>query len=224
MQNELDMFNNPKSRVSEAIKTIRTNLDFNNIDGAKNKIMVTSSQPGEGKSLISAGLAYSYAITGKKVIIVDCDLRLGRQSDLFQVLNKKGVSNLLITDLVGVKITPIQTKLEGVYLLPSGTVPPNPSELLNSKNMSKLVSILEKDYDIIIFDCPPVMGLSDALIVTKYVDYTIVVTSYKSTPIEMLKKACKSLENVNAKIAGIVFNKVPTKGSKYYNYYNSYYE
>jgi capsular exopolysaccharide synthesis family protein len=227
MSEELEMLNNPKSRVAEAIKTIRTNLDFNNIDGSKKRVLLTSSQPGEGKSFIAACLAYSYAATGKKVLIIDCDLRRGRQSSLFGVLNKKGLSNLLITDLTDVKIVPIQTKINNVYLIPSGVVPPNPSELLGSSNMSKLISLLENDFDVIIFDCPPVIGLSDTLIITKYVDYSIVVASYKDTPIEALKKTCKSLEAVNAKIAGIVFNKVAVGGRGYYGnygYYGSYYE
>ena len=130
----------------------------------------------------------------------------------------------MISDLSGVKIETIKTKLKGVYLLPSGTVPPNPSELLEGKRMGKLIDMLENNYDIIIFDCPPVVGLSDALVVTKYVSTTVIVTAYKQTSEDMLKKTVKALEGVNAHIAGVILNKVPATKNGYYNkYYDAYY-
>ena len=224
MIEELELLTNPKSRVAEAVKTIRTNLEFSSADGENKKIMLTSTAPGEGKSFITACLAQSYAVNGKKVLIIDCDLRRGRQYEIFGVSNNKGLSNVLISDLDGVKIQTIKTKLPGVYLLPGGTVPPNPSELLESKKMEDVIGMLESDYDIILFDCPPVIGLSDPLIITKYVDTKVIVTAYKSTPVDLLKKTVKSLEAVNAKVAGIIFNKVPSTGNGYYSkYYDSYY-
>ncbi len=225
MIEELELLSNPKSRVAEAVKTVRTNLEFSIVDSKNTKIMLTSTAPGEGKSFITACLAQSYASTGKKVLIIDCDLRRGRQYEIFGVSNNKGLSNILISDLEGVKIETIKTKLKGVYLLPAGTVPPNPSELLESQKMRDVVGMLENDYDVILFDCPPVIGLSDSLIVTKYVDTTVIVAAYKTTPTEMLKKSVKSLEAVNAKIAGVIFNKVPSSSKGYYSkYYDSYYE
>lgn len=225
MIDELELLSNPKSRVAEAVKTIRTNLEFSSIDGKNTKIMLTSTAPGEGKSFVTACLAQSYASTGKKVLIVDCDLRRGRQYEIFGVSNNKGLSNVLISDLVGVKIETIKTKLKGVYLLPGGTIPPNPSELLESNKMKDVISMLESDYDVILFDCPPVLGLSDPLIITRYVDTTLIVAAYKSTPTEMLKKSVKALEAVNAKIAGVIFNKAPSVSTGYYSkYYDSYYE
>jgi capsular exopolysaccharide synthesis family protein len=225
MIEELDLLSNPKSRVAEAVKTIRTNLEFSSADGVNKKIMLTSTAPGEGKSFITACLAQSYASSGKKVLIIDCDLRRGRQYEIFGVSNNRGLSNVLISDLEGVKIEPIRTKISGVYLLPGGTVPPNPSELLESQKMRDVVNMLETDYDILLFDCPPVIGLSDPLIVTKYVDTTVIIAAYKSTPRELLKKSIKALEAVNAKVAGVIFNKVPYTSNGYYSrYYDSYYE
>lgn len=225
MLEELELLSNPKSRVSEAVKTVRTNLEFSSIDSNNAKIMLTSTAPGEGKSFITASLATSYAASGKKVLIIDCDLRRGRQYQIFGVSNNKGLSNILISDLNGIHIEAIRTRIKNVYLLPGGTVPPNPSELLESNKMGELVKMLERDYDIILFDCPPVIGLSDPLIITKYVDTTIIVTAYKSTPTEMLKKTVKNLEAVNAKIAGVIFNKVPSVTNGYYGkYYDTYYE
>lgn len=224
MIEELELLSNPKSRVAEAVKTIRTNLEFSSADGKNKKIMLTSTGPGEGKSFIVACLAQSYAVSGKKVLIIDCDLRRGRQYEIFGVSNNKGLSNILISDLEGVKIEAIRTKIKGVFLLPGGTVPPNPSELLESKKMEDLIAMLEEEYDILLFDCPPVIGLTDALIVTKYVDTSVVVVAYKSTPTDLLKKTVKSLEAVNARISGVIFNKVPATGSGYYNnYYDNYY-
>lgn len=225
MIEESELLSNPKSRVAEAVKTIRTNLEFSSADHGNKKIMLTSTVPAEGKSFITACLAQSYAALGKKVLIIDCDLRRGRQYEIFGISNSKGLSNVLISDLEGVKIETIKTKIKGVYLLPGGTVPPNPSELLESQKMKLVVEMLQDDYDILLFDCPPVIGLSDSLIVTRYVDTTVVVAAYKTTPREMLKKTVKSLEAVNARIAGVIFNKVPSSNNGYYNkYYNSYYE
>lgn len=225
MINELELLTNPKSRISEAIKTLRTNLEFSSADNENKKIMITSTAPAEGKSFITACLAASYAASGKKVLIIDCDLRRGRQYEIFCVSNSKGLSNVLIADLDGMKIETIKTKIPGIYLLPGGTVPPNPSELLESNKMAEVIKLLEDDYDIILFDCPPVIGLSDPLIITKYVDKTVLVSAYKITPMDMLKKSVKALEGVNAKIAGIIFNKVPSTSKGYYSkYYDGYYE
>lgn len=224
MIEELELLRNPKSRIIEAVKTIRTNLDFSSADKENKKIMFTSTAPAEGKSFIVACLAQSYASSGKKVLIIDCDLRRGRQYEIFGVSNNKGLSNVLISDLEGVKIQTVKTKLPKVYLLPGGTIPPNPSELLESQKMADIVRMLEQDYDILLFDCPPVIGLSDSLIVTKYVDSTVLVTAYKSTQADLLKKSVKALEAVNARIAGVIFNRVPVQSNGYYGkYYDSYY-
>lgn len=224
MIEELELLRNPKSRIIEAVKTIRTNLDFSSADKENKKIMFTSTAPAEGKSFIVACLAQSYASSGKKVLIIDCDLRRGRQYEIFGVSNNKGLSNVLISDLDGVKIQTVKTKLPKVYLLPGGTIPPNPSELLESQKMSDVVRMLEQDYDILLFDCPPVIGLSDTLIVTKYVDSTVLVTAYKSTQADLLKKSVKALEAVNARIAGVILNRVPVQSNGYYGkYYDSYY-
>ena len=117
MIEELELLTNPKSRVAEAVKTIRTNLEFSSADGENKKIMLTSTAPGEGKSFITACLAQSYAVNGKKVLIIDCDLRRGRQYEIFGVSNNKGLSNVLISDLDGVKIQTIKTKLPGDFLV-----------------------------------------------------------------------------------------------------------
>ncbi len=160
MIKELELLSNPKSRVAEAVKTIRTNLEFSAVDEIQKKIMITSTSPAEGKSFVTASLAQSYAMSGKKVLIIDCDMRRGRQYEIFGVSNNRGLSNILISDLEGARIETIKTKLKNVFLLPGGTIPPNPSELLESQKMTEVIHMLEDEYDVLLFDCPPVIGLS----------------------------------------------------------------
>lgn len=213
-------YSDPKSSVSEGIRTIRTNLQFSNIDQDVKKIMVTSSMPGEGKSFISANLAIAFAQDGKKVLVIDCDLRKGRMHRIFEEGNGKGLSNLLIDDIEEKYKKYIkQTKVPNLSIITAGVVPPNPSELLNSEANKKLISILEKEYDYIIFDCVPINGLPDSLIMSNLVDKTILVSAIKETPIELLQQTTKSLQNVESNIAGIVVNKTNSNHDKYYGHY-----
>lgn len=223
MNTELIVDKNPKSPISEAIKTIRTNLQFSSVDGEVKNILVTSSTAGEGKSFISSNLAVAFAKLGNKVLIVDCDLRLGRQHKIFNVSNEKGLSNLLITDVSKKYNSFIQkTDIENVSVLTRGTVPPNPSELLASEKNKQLMEVLSKKYDYIIWDCVPVMGLTDSRIMADLVDKIVIVSSYKITPMELLKNTSDSLLNFKNKIAGVVLNGVPIKGNHYYYYSKKY--
>ena len=221
MAKELIVANRPKSGVSEAIKTIRTNLQFSSVDEKVKKILVTSSFPGEGKSFISANLAVSFAQTGAKVLIIDCDMRKGRQHTIFELSDETGLSNLLITDLKEYKKYIIETCVENLFVLPRGIVPPNPSELLASEKNKELINMLEKEYDIIILDGPPVGGLTDSVVMSNLADKIVIVSAYKNTPIELLEKTTKSLSNFKDKIAGVILNKVPSSKNNYYNNYYS---
>ena len=222
MKNELIVISRPKSGISEAIKTIRTNLQFSSIDHKVKSILVTSSFSGEGKSFISANLAASFAQTGSKVLLVDCDMRRGRQHVVFGLNNEKGLSNLLITSLdkkLGYYIQ--RTKVENLYVLPMGVVPPNPSELLASDKNKQLSEILEKEFDMVIYDGVPIGGLPDSIIMADLVDKIVIVCAYKQTPMEMLQNTKKSLDKFNDKIAGVIVNKMPSSKNHYYNnYYN----
>lgn len=219
MAKELIVANRPKSGVSEAIKTIRTNLQFSSVDEKVKKILVTSSFPGEGKSFISANLAVSFAQTGAKVLIIDCDMRKGRQHIIFEMPDETGLSNLLITDLKDYRKYIKETGVENLSVLSRGIVPPNPSELLASEKNKELIKVLEKEYDIIIFDGPPVGGLTDSVVMSNLTDKIVIVSAYKSTPIELLEKTTKSLSNFKDKIAGVILNKVPSSKNHYYNNY-----
>ena len=219
--NELIVATNPKSSIAEAIKTIRTNLQFSSVDDKVKSILVTSSFSGEGKSFVTANLAVAFAQAGTKVLIVDCDLRRGRQHNIFHVENLEGLSNLLIDDVEKkYKHYIKKTRYENIYVLPMGIVPPNPSELLASDKNKQLVEILAKNYDLVIYDGVPVGGLTDSIIMADLFDKIVIVSAYKQTPVELLNNTKKNLEKFSDKIAGVVLNKYPaTKDHYYSNYY-----
>lgn len=219
---ELVVEKSPKAIVSENIKSLRTNLQFTSIDETLKTILVTSTNAGEGKSFVSANLAISFAQADKKVLIVDCDLRRGRLHRLFNVPNTSGLSNLLTGDLRNFGKYIRQTKVKNLDIITCGTYPPNPSELLASKKNKRLISILCDFYDIVIFDGAPVGGLADSVILSSFVDETLVVVKDGETNKNDLIATKDSLDKVGARVAGIVFNMVNKKSSKYYNYYYYY--
>lgn len=220
MKDELIVFSKPKSNISEDIRTIRTNLKFTANDDAK-VLLVTSSVPGEGKSFISSNLAAAFAQTGEKVLLVDADLRLGRVHKIFNQSAAKGFSNILISGTSEDLPEYIKkTTIPNLYIVSRGTVPPNPSELLNSSSCKKLVNIFRENFDRVIFDGVPVNGLPDSLVLANLVDRVIIVTTIGYTSIDELNQTKKALEQIDANIAGVVVNKAPTtKRGKYSNYY-----
>lgn len=221
MKDELVIHNKPKSNISEDIRTVRTNLMFTSSDEDSKVILVTSSIPGEGKSFISSNLATAFAQTGESTLLIDCDLRLGRSHKIFGVSNEKGLSNLLVgQNVVDCAEYIKKTSVPNLYLIPRGTVPPNPSELLNSTNTKKVIKFLKENFDRIIFDGVPINGLPDSLVMASLVDRVVLVTSAGYTKIDELMEAKKALEKIDANVAGIVVNRTsPTKKGKYSNYY-----
>lgn len=231
MSKELLIKKNPKSMFAEAIKTFTTNVDFTN---NRRKIMLfTSPESGDGKTFIASNTAFAYAERGKKVLIIDCDLRKGRQHTIFGVKNlrNKGFSSLILDFKDDAenkkKVTKEEleeyisnTKYENIDIITRGPVPPNPVELLNTFNVKIILNILKKEYDIIILDCPPILGLSDTLILTKYSDINILVIKNRSTKYDTLERAKNAFEKVNSKITGVVINKANTKENSYSHYYN----
>ncbi len=221
MNNEIIVDKNPKSSVAEAIRIIRTNIEFSGVDKKVRSILITSSVPAEGKSFISTNLATAFAQNGSKVLLMDCDMRKGRLHKIFNIENDRGLSNLLLEN-VEVKFNSYirRTNIENLYLLPKGVVPPNPSELLNSPKTKVLLRTLSERFDYIILDGTPVNGLTDSLILTKYVDKTVIVASLNYTKTNDLEFTKKSLLSVGADIAGVIVNRTAdTHGSYYGNYY-----
>ena len=220
---ELIVNNNPKSSFSESIKTIRTNLQFSLVNSNVKTILLKSPEPGDGKSFISANLAVAFAQENKRVLLIDSDLRKGRQYKIFKVKNdkSKGYSNLILSDKSSSSIMNfiVPTDIKNLYLLPNGATPPNPSELLSSTNNKELLDKLKSMFDLIILDCAPVLGLNDTLVMTKYSDVNAVVVTNKKTKVELLDQVKKSFERVNVKIDGVILNKVKAKDISYYGYY-----
>ena len=221
MKDELVVVSKPKSNISEDIRTIRTNLQFTSTDDESKVLLVTSSVPGEGKSFISCNLATAFAQNGETTLLIDSDLRLGRVHKVFGVSNKMGLSNLLVEqDVIDCADYIVKTQVDNLYVIPRGTVPPNPSELLNSSNTRKMIDFLRKSFDHIIFDGCPINGLPDSLIVASLVDRVIIVASANYCKIDELEDTKKALEKIDAKIAGVVVNRTSqTKRGKYSNYY-----
>lgn len=220
MKNELITLTNPKSIVSESIKTIRTNIQFSSVGQNIKTILVTSSMPGEGKSFISSNLACSFAQMGKKVLLIDSDMRKGRVHEIFKLKSMNGLSDLLIDNIdENFDKYLIKTEFDNLSVITRGTIPANPSELLNSPVLKYLLEKLKEQYDYIIIDGVPVQGLSDSLILANSVDKVIIVSSINLTPVDMIVKTKKALNNIGADIAGVVVNKVPNFNKGYYGYY-----
>lgn len=219
---ELLVNDNPKSSFSESIKTVRTNLQFSLMNKNIKVIMLTSPEPGDGKSFVSANLAASFAQENKKVLLIDSDLRKGRQHHIFKVKNDrtKGYSNLILSskDPHTIQTFIQKTEVENLDLLTIGAMPPNPSELLASTNNKELMDKLRTMYDIIILDCAPILGLNDTLVMTKLSDINVVVVTKRKTKLEVLDQVKKSFEKVNAKISGVILNRVKQKDNSYYGY------
>ena len=221
-QTELVVSKYPKSVVTESIKTLRTNLEFTSVDKKNKTILITSSIPGEGKSFISSNLAISFALSNKKVLLVDSDLRKGRIHKIFKLSRSKGYSNLLIDELTDSNKYIAKSKIDNLYVIPRGTIPPNPSELLNSDKNKILIKKLRDAFDIIIFDGTPSNNLPDSIIMSSLVDEVLVVSSNKYTPKTELNNTINSLNKAHAKIAGVVVNNLNSKSGPYAKYYSYY--
>ena len=221
MYSELVLNDDPKAVISETIRTLRTNLQFASVDKELHTILITSSMPGEGKSFIAANLAVAFAQSGSKVLLVDCDIRKGRQHYIFGSHNKKGLSNLLLEDIKTKYDEYInETKIKNLSVMFRGMTPPNPSELLASDKNKELISILKANYDIVIYDSAPInAGLTDSLIMSRLVDGVVIVSACKSTPKNLLMNTKKSLQNANANISGVVLNRANGGAKKYYGHY-----
>ena len=222
---ELFVIDKPNSSFSEEIKKVRTNLMFSNLDDDMKVVMITSSIPGEGKSFIASNLSAAFAQADEKVLLIDCDLRKGRLKKIFNIPPEiKGLSDLLINKSWKNEYNNYINKIEikKLDVMISGSYPPNPSELLASNRFEDLLNELRKKYNIIILDCPPVVGLNDAFVVAKKSDRCVLVANSEKTSMEVLEKTKNELDKMDVKLAGIVLNETEIHNNKYY-YYNRYY-
>ena len=223
MRKEVIVHQDPKSPISEIFRTLRTNIQFMNTKGKLRTVLITSTLPGEGKSWISSNLAATFAQAGRKVIIIDADMRKGRQYSIFGLSPTPGLSNYLSgidSDYNEVETDNLsnfiqETNIENLSIIAAGNVPPNPSELLIMPKMEELLEKLKDIFDIIIIDGTPSQLVTDSLILTRLVDSTLIVTASKQTKKEDLKKVIRNIKNVGGKIAGVVVNKIEVSAKKY---------
>lgn len=219
---DLIMVNEPMSPIAEAYRTLRTNIQFSAVDEEIKTILVTSSGPSEGKTTVASNLAISMAENGQRTLMIDCDQRKPRVHRVFELSNKAGISDIL-AGRVKFEDAVWTTDINNLQVLTAGTRPPNPSELLASAKMKAFVKALKDRYDSVIIDMPPVIAVTDAQIVSKYVDGCILVAAANQAEKEAVAKSADLLRKVNAKVLGVVLNKMETKNSKYYGKYYHYY-
>lgn len=224
MNNSLITLEHIKSPISEAYRMLRTNIQFVSVDSGIRKIMITSACPVEGKSFTVANLAVCMAQSGKSVLVVDADLRKPTQHKLFGVENGEGLS-VALTEVQAqnpdFKSYIRETDVPGVRVITAGPTPPNPAELLGSKIMKHFIEVLSEQFDVIIFDTPPIVAVTDAAILAQEVDGVILVLASGKVKKEYAKRAKELLDQVGAKLLGAVLNKVEMKASEY-SYYNYY--
>jgi capsular exopolysaccharide synthesis family protein len=218
---DLITIKDPKAPISEAYRTLRTNIQFSSFDKKIQTIMLTSSGPGEGKSTTASNLAVVMAESGANTIIIDCDQRKPRLHKVFLTSNQTGLSDVL----AGKEKFEDAVKDVGVpnlTLLTSGTRPPNPAELMASRKMGKFIEELKERFEYIIIDTPPVIAVTDAQLLSRYADGCLLVLASSQVDREAAMKAKQLLEKVNANILGTVLNKLEVKEKGYYGYYYYY--
>ncbi|WP_159083052.1 MULTISPECIES: CpsD/CapB family tyrosine-protein kinase [unclassified Lysinibacillus] len=209
-----------KSFILEQFRTIRTNITFSMPDQELKTILVTSSTPGEGKSTNAANLGVVFAQEGKRVLIIDADMRKPTLHQTFKTFNKVGLSNVIAKKAAFYEAIQ-ETFIVGLYVITSGPIPPNPSELLSSKAMDALLLDVKKDFDIIIIDSPPLLSVSDSQILANKCDGTILVVNAGVVEKSAVQKATAILSTSQSKILGVVLNNYVTPGhQKYYEEYN----
>lgn len=213
----------PKSIPAEAYRSLRTNIQYTSFDKKIKKLLVTSSTPGEGKSTTASNLALAIAGEGKKVLLIDCDLRKPSVHKKFNISNQVGVTNFLLGE-VGFEEA-VNNYKNKLFIMTAGTIPPNPSEMLSSKNLNNFLQDVSEKFDMVIIDSPPIMAVTDAQILSTKTDGVVLVIEAGKTEKAVALRSKEALEKVNAKILGVVLNKFKTEhgksgGQGYYYYYS----
>jgi len=199
---QLITLTDPRSPMAEAFRTLRTNLMFSSLEHPLTTLLVTSPAPEEGKSTTLANLAVSLAQGGRTTILVDCDLRRPRQHELFGVPAEPGLTNAILDKVDAPKL--VATAVEGLWLLPAGAVPPNPADLLGSRRMDAIIANLKTRADLVLFDAPPVIAVTDAALLASKLDGVLLVVSAGRTQRDHALQAKNLLEKIHVRIVGAV--------------------
>lgn len=210
----------PKSPAVEAFRTLRTNIGFASVDRPVKLILVTSSTPEEGKSTVVANLGVVMAQAGNSVLIVDADLRKPTQHHIFEVINSRGLVNIMVQ---GEELSEVvhPGPIEGISLVTSGPIPPNPSELFASDRMAGFLSGLKEKYDFVLIDSPPVIAVTDPVLLAAQVDGVVLVVKAGVTRVDLINSALEQLKKANHRFLGAVLNRVRVNAGDY-NYYYYY--
>lgn len=214
---------NPRSPISEAFRTLRTNIQFAGVDKPIKKILITGANPSCGKSTISANLGVTLAQTGSKVLMIDTDLRKPTLNYFFDLPREPGLSNLMIDDKLKPDAVIQKTAMINLFLLSSGPIPPYPAEMLGSEKMKYLVEYLIGQFEYLIFDSPPVIAVTDSSILAGLTDGVVLVLDHGRVTRDEAVMAAEQLHKVNANLIGTILNGVP-KSNNYYNYYQYYHD
>jgi capsular exopolysaccharide synthesis family protein len=203
----------PRSPAAEAFRTLRTNLIFSSLDRPITTLVVTSPAPDEGKSTTLANLAVTMAQAGRRTILVDCDLRRPTQHRLWGVSNGRGLTSMVLEGEASGQPPLVSVGVDNLWLLPSGPLPPNPADLLGSKRMEEIVATLKEQADIVLFDAPPVLAVTDAALLAAKLDGALLVVEAGGTRREHAQRAKDMLENLNIRVVGAVLNNAPLDAS-----------
>ncbi len=213
----------PKSPISEAYRVLRTNLQFSSLDKPLKTLVITSPNPTEGKSTTVANLGVVMAQAGKSVIVVDADLRRPVQHRIFGVENREGLTDMLLDETPTLNGRLKETGVENLHLLNTGPLPPNPSELLGSQRMRDLIERLKEEADIILFDSPPSLAVTDASVLATQTDGVLLVADVGRTRKSFARQGVERLRQVGANLVGVVLNRLRSGRGGYYHYYYYYY-
>jgi succinoglycan biosynthesis transport protein ExoP len=199
----------PRSAVAEAYRTLRTNIEFASVDSPIGTLLVTSSGPNEGKTVTAANLAVAFAQAGRPTILVDTDLRKPGVADIFGLANEQGLTTMLRTESTGVDEIAHATEQANLRVITTGPLPPNPAELLGSQRMRRTIERIREDAELVIFDTPPVQLVSDAAVMSSYLDATVLVVDAGRSRRGALRHAREALSLAGANVLGVILNRVP---------------
>ncbi|MCX6082312.1 MAG: polysaccharide biosynthesis tyrosine autokinase [Chloroflexi bacterium] len=213
----------PRSPVAEAFRSLRTNITYASVDIPLRRILVTSSTPQEGKTTISSNLAVVLAQGEKKSVLIDADMRRPTVHEKFGLMNRMGLSSLFVRSLENIPAAIQSASVAGLAIITSGSLPPNPAELLTSRRMKDILDRLNQEYDLIVIDTPPVLTVTDAVALAPELDGVIIVARPGMTKLSALRQTLEQLQTVGARVLGVVLNQVDPRSRKYGYYYHRYY-